>query len=381
MTLFFSTLLIYLSYNIYEIPYNVNQTVLWKQGEGKYKNYRIPSIITTKNGTILAFCEGREAGDTGNIDVLIKRSNDNGKTWSKTSVVWDDELNTCGNPTPVQDEITGRIWLFMTWNNGKDDETQIINKTSISRRLPYLSYSDDDGLTWSKPKNMSNSCSKEEWGWYATGPGVGIQIKNGSYKGRLVVPANHSYDDKNGNIRNGPYNYGAHSIYSDDNGETWSISESIKPGCNESQLVEIDDGNLLINMRSYNDKNSRAIAVSNNGGSSWSEIKHDLSLVESRCQASIINYGLYNNNNVHLFSNPSVPNGRYNMTVKVSYDECKTWANSVLIHPGPSAYSCLSRLPDGNIGIFYERGIKHPYEELVFQSISPEMIISKNILY
>ena len=97
MSLFFSTLLVYLSYNIYEIPYNVNQTVLWKQGEGKYKNYRIPSIITTKNGTILAFCEGREAGDTGNIDVLIKRSNDNGKTWSKTSVVWDDELNTCGN--------------------------------------------------------------------------------------------------------------------------------------------------------------------------------------------------------------------------------------------------------------------------------------------
>ena len=228
---------------------------------------------------------------------------------------------------------------------------------------------------------MLNSCPKEEWGWYATGPGIGIQIKNGSYKGRLVVPANHSYDDKNGNIRNGPYNYGAHSIYSDDNGETWSISESIKPGCNESQLVEIDDGKLLINMRSYNDKNSRAIAVSNNGGSSWSEIKHDLSLVESRCQASIINYGLYNNNNVHLFSNPSVPNGRYNMTVKVSYDECKTWANSVLIYPGPSAYSCLSRLPNGNIGIFYERGVKHPYEELVFQSISPEMIISKNILY
>ena len=113
--------------NIYEITVDINQTILWKQGEGKYKNYRIPSIITTKNGTVLAFCEGREAGDTGNIDVLIKRSNDNGKTWSKSSLVWDDEFNTCGNPTPVQDLITGRIWLFMTWNNGNDNETQIIN--------------------------------------------------------------------------------------------------------------------------------------------------------------------------------------------------------------------------------------------------------------
>ena len=381
MNLFFLILFIYVFNNIYEIPVDINQTILWKQGEGKYKNYRIPSIITTKNGTVLAFCEGREAGDTGNIDVLIKRSNDNGKTWSKSSLVWDDEFNTCGNPTPVQDLITGRIWLFMTWNNGNDNETQIINKTSISKRVPYLSYSDDDGLTWSKPKNMANSCSNDKWGWYATGPGVGIQIKNGPHKGRLLVPANHSYGDKNGNIRNGPYNYGAHSIYSDDNGETWSISESIKPGCNESQLVEIEDGNLLINMRSYNDKNSRAIAVSNDGGSSWSKIKHDLSLVESRCQASIINYGPYNGNNIHLFSNPSVAIGRSNMTIKVSYDNCKTWTNSVLIYPGPAAYSCLSRLANGNIGIFYERGIKHPYEELVFLSISPNLTLSKNNLY
>ncbi len=251
---------------------SLHKSVLWEQGTGKYNNYRIPSIIVTTKDNILAFCEGREDGDWGDIDLLLKRSEDNGETWSEEQPVWNDGDNTCGNPCPVVDDVSGRIWLFMTWNNGKDNESNIIQKKSGSSRLPFLCYSDDEGLSWTKPVDMSQSCRDTSWGWYATGPGIGIQLKTGKYKGRLVIPANHSYNDPEGTLRNGPYSYGAHVLYSDDHGSTWKKSQSIMPGCNESQVTELSDGSLLMNMRSYNQKYSRAISISTGW---WSNLVAD----------------------------------------------------------------------------------------------------------
>jgi sialidase-1 len=350
---------------------DVQETTLWQQGTGKYNNYRIPSITVTQKGTLLAFCEGREAGDAGDIDLLLKRSEDNGKTWSNEQIVWDDAQNTCGNPCPVVDEETGRIWLFLTWNKGDDHETEIIHKTSSFPRLPFLCYSDDDGETWSEPVNMNETCRDPSWGWYATGPGIGIQIKNGPYKGRLVIPANHSYDDPDGNVRKGPYGYGAHVLFSDDHGKTWQKSEPIKPGCNESQVTELSDGTLVMNMRSYNDKHARAISYSKDGGKTWSEIEHDVQLVESVCQGSVLNFGTFNGKPMHLFLNPAVTVARTHMTVKTSFDDCKSWTNAKLIYAGPSAYSCLAKLQDGRVGMFFEAGKKKPYEKMIFVAIEP----------
>jgi sialidase-1 len=353
--------------------------VLWQQGTGKYNNYRIPSVIVTKKGTLLAFCEGREAGDTGDIDILLKRSEDNGKTWSGEMVVWNDGRNTCGNPCPVIDEETGRIWLFLTWNNGKDHESDIINKRSIDTRWPYVCYSDDDGKSWSEPQKMPG-LKDSSWGWYATGPGIGIQITNGQYKGRLVIPANHSYDDPEGNVRNGPYGLGSHVLYSDDNGENWKKSEPIRPGCNESQVTEMTDGTLLMNMRSYNNQYSRAISLSKDGGESWSEIEHDFQLVESKCQASLLNFGEYKKENLYLFSNPALPVGRTAMTIKTSFDDCDSWSNSKLVFAGPSAYSCLVKLPNGEVGLFFEAGEKRPYEKMVFVSFKIKELFTPGTL-
>jgi sialidase-1 len=360
---------------------HVQSQALWKTGEGAYKGYRIPSVVVSPKGTVLAFAEGRnDGGDSGDIDLVLKRSTDNGKTWGEEIVVWNEGLNTCGNPCPVVDEETGRIWLWMSWNDGKDDETEIIHKISALSRLPYVCFSDDDGLTWSEPVNMSATCKNPSWGWYATGPGFGIQIKNGKYKGRLVIPANHSYDDPNGTIRKGPYSYGAHVLISDDSGKTWRRSESITPACNESQVSELFDGSLLMNMRSYNNQYSRAISKSNDGGETWSSIEHDYQLVESKCQASILNYGNFKGKNYHLFSNPAVPVGRNHMTLKISNNDCQSWMTGKLVYEGPSAYSCLVRLPNGNVGIFYEAGEKKPYETMRFISIPPKMIFnSKDI--
>lgn len=353
-----------------------HQTVLWEQGVGKYNNYRIPALIVTNKGTLLAFCEGREAGDTGDINLLLKRSENNGITWSNEQIVWDDANNTCGNPCPVIDEETGRIWLFISWNNGKDNERAIINKTSFSPRLPYVCYSDDDGKTWSEPENLEQTCRNPSWGWYATGPGIGIQVKNGAYKGRLVIPANHSYDDPEGNLADGPYGYGAHVIYSDDHGKSWHISESIKPGCNESQVTELSDGTLLMNMRSYNKKQARAISYSRDGGKTWSEIEHDFQLVESMCQAAVLNFGELGRQQIHLFLNPAVPHGRDHMTLKVSLDNCQSWSNGKLVYSGPAAYSCITKLPDGRVGLFFEAGEKRPYEKMVFVSFEQEVIFT-----
>ncbi len=380
LILFSITAFLFLFISCSEKKEAIQQSVLWEKGTGEYNNYRIPSLIVTQKGTLLAFCEGREGGDAGDIDLLLKRSEDKGVTWSDEHMVWNDAQNTCGNPCPVIDKETGRIWLFLTWNNGKDGESAIINKTSSLPRLPYLCYSDDDGLTWSKPVNMNESCRDTSWGWYATGPGFGIQMKNGPYKGRLVIPANHSYDDPNGTIRNGPFGYGAHVLFSDDHGATWKMSEPIKPGCNESQVTELSDGTLVMNMRSYNDQYARAISLSKDGGETWSEIEHDYQLVESRCQASILNYGKYDEKQMYLFLNPAVTSGRNHLTLKASFDDCKSWSNAKLIYEGPAAYSCLTKLPDGKIGMFFEAGEKGAYEKMVFVSFKPEQIFSPGSL-
>ena len=350
--------------------------LLWKTGEGAYKGYRIPAVVVSTKGTVLAFAEGRnDGGDTGDIDIVLKRSTDNGKTWGNEMVVWNDKLNTCGNPCPVVDEITGRIWLWMCWNDGNDNETEIIHKKTPGSRVPFVCYSDDDGLSWSEPVNMASDCKNPSWGWYATGPGFGIQQKNGQYKGRLIIPANHSYDDPKGNIRKGPYSYGAHVIISDDHGKTWRMSQPIMPGCNESQVAELSNGTLLMNMRSYNDKYSRAISFSTDGGETWSPVEHDYQLVESKCQGSILNYRAYKGKPYHLFSNPAVPIGRTHITIKISNNDCADWQTSTLIDARPSAYSCLVKLPNGDVGILYEAGEKKPYETITFVRLKMKNLI------
>jgi len=356
----------------------VNAQTIWKSGEGGYKGYRIPAVVVSVKGTIIAFSEGRnDNGDSGDIDLVLKRSTNNGKSWGKEILVWNDSSNTCGNPCPVVDEETGRIWLLLTWNYGKDNENEIVNKKSDYPRTPFICYSDDDGISWSKPIDLSKTCKDPSWGWYATGPGFGIQLKSGKYKGRMVIPANHTYDDPDGNVRKGFFSYGAHVLISDDHGKSWRKSSPIHPGCNESAVTELSDGTILMNMRSYNGKNCRAISFSNDGGETWSQVEHDYQLVESICQASLLKYGTYKGKQIHFFSNPAVTSGRTHMTIKYSENDCRDWAGSTLIDANPSAYSCLVKLPNGNVGIFYETGKIKSYESILFISFRPGKLLNK----
>ncbi|MDO5608666.1 MAG: sialidase family protein [Capnocytophaga sp.] len=351
--------------------------ILWQQNENGYNNYRIPSLIVTQKNTLLAFCEAREAGDTGEIHTIVKRSVDNGKTWSEQAVVWGDVGNTYGNPCPVIDQTTGRIVLLSTWNLGTDRESDIIEKRSKNTRIPYVCYSDDDGITWSEPQSIILSAKDPDWGWYATGPGIGIQLKNTKYKNRLVIPCNNSYslagEDKK-------WDYGSHVIYSDDGGLTWEKSQIIMPKVNESQVVELHNGDLMINMRSYHGKASRAVAYSYDGGQSWTEVSHNAQLQEPVCQAGFIDFGNYKGKSLYLFSNPATTHGRTHMTVKASFDNAENWTNSKLIFAGASAYSSMAKLPNGTIGLLFEAGNEHAYESIVFVSFPPEALFSPDVL-
>lgn len=356
--------------------HKLQQTDLFTSGTNGYHTYRIPALIVTRKGTLLAFCEGRKKSrsDSGDIDLLLKRSEDAGKTWSRQQVVWDDSGNTCGNPCPVVDQQTGSIWLLMTWNRGDDRESAIKKNTSKDTRRVWVSRSDDDGDTWSKPLEITDTAKRPEWRWYATGPGVGIQLRKGPWKGRLVIPCDHSLvlpDDPDG--------YNSHVIISDDHGKTWRIGGVIRPKVNECQVVELADGTLMINMRNYDrSRTTRAVATSTNGGITFSKVTHDPVLVEPICQASFLRYTLRpdHDRNRLLFSNPAHPErgNRRDMTVRMSYDEGRTWPVSKVLYPGPSAYSCLTVLPDADIACLYEAGDKNPYEKIVFARFTPDWL-------
>lgn len=331
------------------------RTDVFTKGDAGYACFRIPSVVTTKSGTLLAFAEARKksCSDTGNIDLVMRRSTDGGKTWSDLAIIWNDADNTCGNPCPVVDETTGTVWLLLTWNRGDDHESKIKTGKAKDTRRVFATHSTDEGVSWAKPTEITSTTKRDDWGWYATGPGAGIQLQRGKHKGRLVVPCDHSTLPWGGTDT-----YRSHVIYSDDHGKTWQLGGSIKPGVNECEVVELTDGRLMMNMRNYrrSQHRARAIAISDDGGASWSDVSHDPALIEPVCQASIrrLRWPTASSPGVIVFSNPASTSKRVKMTVRVSYDDAKTWPVSRVLHPGPSAYSSLTILKDKRIGCLYE---------------------------
>jgi sialidase-1 len=322
-------------------------------GRDGYFAYRIPALITSPKGTLLAFCEGRKTSlsDDGDNDLVLRRSTDGGATWQKLQLVHEeggDAVITIGNPCPVVDPATGRIWLSMNRKNGR----------------VLITSSDDDGATWSPVRDITAEVSRPNWGWYAMGPGVGIAVARGPHRGRLILPANHRETAD----RSGPS--ASHVIVSDDHGKTWTLGGTVGLHTNECQLVETVPGDgsgseLLINMRNHWGRSGkkpelagrRLISRSRDGGATWEEPIRDDGLIEPTCQASLIRYSWPEDSQPSrlLFANPGSTFQRERMTVRLSYDEGRTWPVSKLIDAGPSGYCCLTRLKDGRVGLIYER--------------------------
>lgn len=339
------------------------QTAVFESGKEGYHTFRIPSLLTTHNGTLLAFCEGRTTGrgDHGDIDLVVKRSADQGTTWSDVEIVYEEggtKKVTIGNACPVIDEVTGTIWLTFC----RDNKNVLVTSSA------------DDGKTWSNPIDISKDVTLAEWSWVATGPGVGIQLTKGEKQGRLVIPCDH------GIPMDGKRIMFSHVFYSDDVGKSWKLGGSLDRHTDECQVVELTDGRLMLNMRNYwgshggrvdRDK-MRAVATSEDGGDTWSELKFDKTLFEPICQASFLRHVTPKSKQPGplLFSNPASRAGRRNMTVRASWDEGKSWPKSKQLHAGPAAYSCLTVLPDGRIGCLYEAGKDNAYQTLTFARFS-----------
>ena len=332
---------------------------IFKSGTEGYSTYRIPAIVTTKSGKILAFAEGRVNGssDTGNIDLVLRSSEDGGKTWSPLKIIWNDGENVCGNPAPVVDSETGNILLLMTWNLGSDHEREIIDGKSKDTRRVFVATSTNEGETWTAPKEITTLVKKENWTWYATGPCHGIQLENNAYKNRLVIPCDHIEADSK--------KYFSHVIYSDDHGKTWQLGGTTpQDQVNECTVAELPNGKLLLNMRNYDrTQKSRKISFSEDGGQSWSAIKSDPALIEPICQASLLST---EKKQILWFLNPASETKRMNMTLKSSKDLGGTWQTAKILNPGPSAYSDLNLINGNTLGCLYEGGIENPYEGIVF---------------
>ena len=319
-----------------------------------YFIHRIPALLSTQKGTLLAFCEARSGSpsDSAPTDVVLRRSFDLGKTWTSAQIVVHSPGYTVGNAAPVQDRKTGVIWLLLTENPEGVTEKEIEDGSPKGSRTVWVTHSGDDGEAWSAPEEITSSTKEPGWTWYATGPGNGVQLKDG----RLVIACDHK--------TSGRREFWAHVIYSDDDGKTWRMGGSAGPETNESAVVQLADGSLLLNMRSYAGKNRRAVASSHDGGLTWSAIRLDPALIEPICEASFIRYTFVHKGgrNRLLFSNPA-DTVRDRMTVRLSYDEGNTWPVARLVYEGFSEYSSLAVLSDGTIGLLYTRGPGQPSPE------------------
>lgn len=332
------------------------QVAIFRAGEGGYHTYRIPAIVTTTKGTLLAFCEGRKngGGDAGDIDLVLRRSTDSGKTWGPMQVVVDDGEKTCGNPCPIVDRDTGNIVLLIT-TNGRDDKEHKIQAGEAPPRIAWVLRSTDDGVSWTAPRDISATTREENYRWYATGPGHGIQLASG----RMIAPCDHS----TGPAQDQQF---SHVIYSDDGGRTWALGGTLGEKTNECIAVETAPGTLYVNSRNHIAKNQRVYSISRDAGLTFEDPKADEALPCPVCQASALLIGP----GQVLFSNPASPK-RENMTLRLSADGAKTWEKSITLWSGPSAYSDLAQLPNGDIACLYERGDKHPYETITLAIVPP----------
>ena len=329
----------------------ITEVTVYHEKDDGYFIHRIPALLTTDKGTLLAFCEARSesASDAAPTDIALRRSLDNGKTWTQAQVVAHFANYTVGNPAPVQDRRAGIIWLLLTVNPAGVSEKEICAGSLRGTRTVWVTHSSDDGATWAPAEEITSTTKKQDWTWYATGPGNGIQLEDG----RMVIPCDYKVA-----VTQAFY---AHVIYSDDDGKTWKIGGSAGPQTNESAVVQLADASLLLNMRSYAGQHRRAIAHSHDGGLTWSPVQLDEALIEPVCQATFIRYTLARTGekNRLLFANPADV-ARDRMTVRLSYDEGKTWPVARTVYEGFSEYSSLAILKDGSIGLLYTKGPGKP---------------------
>ena len=364
-------------------------------GENDYHLIRTPQILATRDGTLLVFAQGREGHhDQSGNDILLKRSTDGGSTWSDLQVIAEDGKNSLNSVCVMQLAGSRRILMvgciIPAGHNVQDFKQSSPNWQRFMRRVRrddwpglstgygahtarvYSMHSDDDGKTWSPLIDITESTKRNEALTCIPGPGLGIQLTRGRHTGRMLIPCNQHWLKKlDGKLRyqNLPY-----ALISDDNGQTWRRGglapfASETRTVSETQFVELQDGSILLNGRG----GGRAIAQSNNGGETWSTMRPDPTLRGPACAAGLLRYSFATESGDRsriIFSLPGSPKGRKHGRIWLSYDEGKSWPVQKQVRSGFFAYSCLTRLPNGNIGCVYgSRGKRAARDELGPQNV------------
>lgn len=375
---------------------NPESIPVFTSGE-KYDYYRIPSIITAANGSLLAFAEARDSlWDQAKNEIVIKRSDDLGKTWhsfatiaepeseSKTSEKMKVKVGSLNNPCAVVDRTNGRVLLVFQMYPPGVSEFRNIKPTDIR---DYMVYSDDHGITWSEMRDITQSTKKPESLTIASGPGIGIQLTRSKYKGRIIMPYNHRIGT----------DWHVYCSYSDDGGKTWIRSEDAPNegkfnGGNEATVVELSDGRLMMNVRPFSFKIGtrlyRKITFSEDGGQTWSQLKKDTHLPDPQCQGAILRYSDEDNVSnwgksiqptetpLIVFSNAATKWSRNHGTIRISNDNGRTWPFKKVIQKKRFAYSSLCQLPNGDIGCLYETGANRLHDSIDFITIKSSEIES-----
>jgi sialidase-1 len=349
---------------------------VWKAGEQDYKVFRIPGVVVTSRGTLIAYAEARKSdrGDWNTIDIVMRRSTDGGRTWSPSRRIAEVEGQKKKNPVALAQKLAtpGDV----TYNNpvAIPDLDGIVHFVfCLEYMRTFYMRSDDDGQSWSQAVEITSTFDgfRKEYDWkvVATGPGHGIRLRNG----RLVIPV--WLSTGTGGHAHRPSV--TSTIYSDDRGKTWERGEIAIPNTvdfihpNETAAVQLADGSVMLNARSESTANRRLITISKDGATGWSTPRFDDALLEPICVGSLVRYStmLGGDRDRILFSNPynlerkdgkdtpGLPRDRRNVSVQLSYDEGKTWPVRKSVDTGWSGYSDLGVAPDGSIVVLYERGV------------------------
>ena len=314
-----------------------------------HASVRIPALLMTAKGTLIAIAEARDkATDQAGNDLVVATSKDQGKQWSKPVIAYEQGGDSCNNPCLVQDAKSGRVFLFFQTfpAGGKEFGGLPVGPADPKGNRLLFVTSDDDGATWSKPIDVSNELKPSNAVTCASGPGIGIQLHKGKFAGRLVMPFNSQDPQKN---------FVNWVAFSDDAGKTWKRGAEVPQEgmqLNEVQVAETADGSLYLNSRRWRSGAPlRKVSWSQDGGATWAKATEDAALPEPVCQGSLL-AATHAGKPAIFFLNPA-GKGRANGTFRRSDDGGKTWAESTLLFPGPFAYSSMAQV-GADVGVLYE---------------------------
>ncbi len=351
-------------------------TTVFTASEGGFKSIRIPSVAVTNKGTVLAFAEGRSANsDQAENKIILKRSENDGRTWGHLTVIASDGARSLNNPCAVVDRDTGVIFLmFQSYPPGLNETSKKLTPGVTGENIVrnYIISSKDDGVTWTKPVDITRETKRPTIVTTdAVGPGIGVQISKGRYAGRLVFPFNE-----------GPFDeWRIYAVYSDDHGKTWKMGDTAPGGfvtdssgkkisnVNEAQLVELRDGSLRFIVRRWAGDPVRQTCVSHDGGMTWSKVEDLKDIPDPCCMGSVLRYVSPGSPHTEclLYAGPRSYTKRVNGAIYRSDDDGASWKIHRQLYAGEYEYSALTELRDGEIGCLFEAD---GYSRIVFARFS-----------